>query len=315
MLKGNYEQILNLISKSSGISVEDIERKIEAKRAKLSGLISKEGAAQIVASELGINFEKQQMKISELLTGMKKINVIGKIVKINRVVEYNKNGRSGKIGSFLLADDSSNIRVVLWDTNHISLIEDGTIKQGDSVEITAGDVRNSEMHLTGFSDLKRSSVVFEKVEEKPQVQFKQLSDINANDNVVLRAFILQIYGPNFFNACPVCGKKLISEGQCGEHGSVQTEKRAILNFILDDGTDTIRATLFWNQIKKIAQMDELDDPEKFLKKRDELLGKEMIFETSIRRNQLYENLEAIINDLKEVDLDEVIKELESPQKN
>ncbi len=62
-------------------------------------------------------------------------------------------------------------------------------------------------------------------------------------------------------------------------------------------------------------MDELDDPEKFLKKRDELLGKEMIFETSIRKNQLYENLEAIINDLKEVDLDEVIKELESPQKN
>ena len=76
MIPGSYGQILEMISRNSGLSVEDIERKIEAKRAKLSGLISKEGAAQIVASELGINFEKEKMKISELLSGMKKINIM-----------------------------------------------------------------------------------------------------------------------------------------------------------------------------------------------------------------------------------------------
>jgi replication factor A1 len=149
----NYSQLVDRIAKSSGLSVEDIERRIEAKRAKLSGLISKEGAAQVVAAELGISFDKEKMKISELLSGMKRVNVVGKIVEMFPVREYNKNGRQGKIGSFILADDTSNIRTVLWDTNHIALIEQGKVKQEDIIEITNGSIRNTELHLTGFSDI------------------------------------------------------------------------------------------------------------------------------------------------------------------
>ena len=52
----DYEDLVDLICEKSGLSREEIERRIEAKRAKLSGLISKEGAAQIIASELGIDF-------------------------------------------------------------------------------------------------------------------------------------------------------------------------------------------------------------------------------------------------------------------
>ena len=57
----NYLQLLEKIAKSSGLTKDDIDRKVEAKRAKLSGLVSKEGAAQIVAAELGINFEKERL--------------------------------------------------------------------------------------------------------------------------------------------------------------------------------------------------------------------------------------------------------------
>ena len=53
-MEENYQQLIEFISENSGVSTEDIERKIEAKQAKLSGLISKEGAAHIVANELGI---------------------------------------------------------------------------------------------------------------------------------------------------------------------------------------------------------------------------------------------------------------------
>jgi hypothetical protein len=71
----NYERIVEKISKHSGLSVEEVNRKIEAKRAKLSGLISQDGAAQIVAAELGINFENEKLKIEELLPRMRKINI------------------------------------------------------------------------------------------------------------------------------------------------------------------------------------------------------------------------------------------------
>ena len=96
---GNYEKLIERISNSAKISVEDIERKIEAKRAKLSGLISKEGAAQIVAAELGISFDNERMKISELVHAMKRVNVVGQITQIFPVREFKKNNREGKIGS------------------------------------------------------------------------------------------------------------------------------------------------------------------------------------------------------------------------
>ena len=59
----NYKQLVERISQSTKLSVEDIERRIEAKRAKLSGLISLEGAAHVIAAELGIGLEKQNYKI------------------------------------------------------------------------------------------------------------------------------------------------------------------------------------------------------------------------------------------------------------
>lgn len=311
MIQGNYDQILQLISKSSGLSIEEIERKIEARRAKLSGLISKEGAAQIVASELGINFEKQKMKICELLTGMKRINVIGKIVKMNRVIEYNKNGRSGKIGSFLLADDTSNIRAVLWDTNHIALIEKGDILEGDFVEVSLGDIRNSELHLSGFADIKKILPVFEKVQEKAVAHKKKLSEVNINDNISVRAFVVQIFGPTFFNVCPECEKKVSMDNLCVTHGKVLPKRRAILNFILDDGTSSMRSVLFSEQASKVASNEELESTELFMNKREEIIGKEFIIEGSCRKNKFSEVSELIVSDIHEINIDSLIEELEA----
>jgi len=310
MLQGNYEQILKLISQNSGISREELERRIEGKRAKLSGLISKEGAAQIVASELGINFEKQKMKISELLTGMKKINISGKIIKMNKVVEYNKNGRSGKIGSFTIADETANIRIVLWDVNHIALIERGEIKEGDVVEISGADVRNSEIHLTSFSDIKKSDIIIENVQTKQVFNNKNISEIGFNENVDIRAFVVQIFGPTFFKVCPECGKKVSEAGECEAHGKVNPQRRAILTLIVDDGTSNIRAVLFSEQIKKIASDAELESPESFMPKREELIGKEFLIQASSRKNKLSESLELFVKEIEEVNFDKLIEELQ-----
>ena len=76
-----YEQLVDKIARASGLTVEDVSLKVEAKCAKLSGLISKEGSAQIVASELGVSLDKEKMKVSELVAGMRKVNIIGKLVR------------------------------------------------------------------------------------------------------------------------------------------------------------------------------------------------------------------------------------------
>lgn len=311
MLQGNYEQILKMISESSSLPIEEIERRIEARRAKLSGLISKEGAAQIIASELGISFEKQKLKISNLLPGMRRINIIGKIIKLNRVVEYNKNGKSGKIGSFLLADDTSNVRVVLWDVNHIALIENGVIKDGDSVEISNADIRNSEIHVGSFGDIKLSQIVIDNVQTKPVVLKKAIGEMQTNDNITTRAFIVQIFGPTFYSVCPECKKRVSELNECETHGAVVPKKNAILTLILDDGSGTIRGVLFSEQIKKIATEAELENSEAFMPKRAELLGKEIILEGGVRKNKMTEALEIFVNDVQDIDLDKLIVELEA----
>jgi ssDNA-binding replication factor A large subunit len=305
----NYPQLVERISKGSGLPVEDIERRIEAKRAKLSGLISKEGAAQVVASELGISFEKEKMKVAELVSGMKRANVIGKIIQMFPVRSYEKDGKSGKIGSFVLADESANIRTVMWDTNHISLIEKNNIKEGDVVEIANGSVRNEELHLTGFSDIKLSNEKIENAVSGKIFHEKSIKELGQGDNVNMRAFIVQIFEPRFFSVCPACSKKVSETGDCAEHGKVSGEKRALLSLVLDDGTETIRAVLFSEQLAKLVPKEELE-PEKFIQKRKEILGKEMAFSGQVRKNALFDNLEFFVQDLEDINIDQMIAKLE-----
>jgi hypothetical protein len=104
MAEISYEKLLDKISKASGLGTEEIERRVEAKRAKLAGLISREGAAQVVAAELGISFDNEKMKIDELISGMRKANVIGKVTKIFPVRQFSKNGKEGKVANMTIAD-------------------------------------------------------------------------------------------------------------------------------------------------------------------------------------------------------------------
>jgi replication factor A1 len=308
-MEGNYKRLIEFISRISGISIEEIERKIEAKQAKLAGLISREGAAQIIAAELNVNFDKQIIKISQIVPGMRKINLIGKIINLFPIRSYNKNNRQGRIGSFILADETSNIRIVLWDENHIDLIDKGNITQDCIVEISNASVRNGEIHLSSFSEINISNKSINNVViEKPSFQ-KSVIDFNPSDNVSARAFIVQMFEPRFFEVCPSCRKKVV-DLECQEHGKVIPEKRALLNFVIDDGSDSIRATMFSDVLEKIIPREQLEDFEAFAKKKQDLLGKEMLVTGQVRKNQMYNNNEFIVSGLDEIDLDKVIEELE-----
>ncbi len=307
----NYKQLVEFISQQSELSGEDIDRRVEAKRAKLAGLISKEGALQVIAAELNINFDKQSIKISQIVTGMRKINIVGKVINLFPIREYNKNGRSGRIGSFVLADDTSNIRTVLWDENHIELIANGQIYQEGIVEISNATLRNGELHLNSFSEIKPSNKNFGNIVTTKIITKKEICGFNPNDNVTTRAFIVQMFEPKFFNVCGECKKKVSDMGECNTHGKVIPQKRALLSFVIDDGTDSIRAVMFSDQLEKVFSKEELESAELFAIKKSELLGKEIIITGQVRRNTLYNSNEFIVNDIEEINLDKLIEELEA----
>ncbi|HJX50591.1 MAG TPA: hypothetical protein VJ438_03960 [Candidatus Nanoarchaeia archaeon] len=312
MNDANYEKILDRISKASGLSREEIDRKVEAKIAKLSGLISKEGAAQVVCAELGISFDNEKFKIDELLPGMRKVNLVAKIINIFPIRTFERQGRQNKVANFVVADETSNIKIVLWDTHHIELIENSTIKVGSVVEINGGSMRDNEIHLGSFSVLKPSTEILEDVKTERVIKEKTISDFKTMDNASVRAFIVQAFDPRFFNVCPECKKKVEPEGDsyvCQEHGKVVPEKRALINIVIDDGTETIRTVLFHDKLASIG-ISEFDNPEMLSQQKQNLLGREMIFSGTVRNNKFFNNSEFIIDSVRKPDLDELINQLE-----
>lgn len=307
----SYEKLVERISKLSGQSSDEVERRVEAKKAKLSGLISKEGAAQIVAAELGVNLDKERFKISELVQGMKRANFVGKVLDVSPVREFNKNGRAGKVVNLGVADGSGGIKVVLWDTNHIALVENGKIKTGDVVEVSNGSMRNNEVHLSSFSDIKISQEVIEGVivTEKSFGTIK-LKDASAGQNLKTQALIVQVFEPRYFEVCSECGKRAF-EGKCAIHDGALTKKKALLNFVLDDGTGTIRCVVFGDKLNKLGLTDEeIFSLEKFAEKKSSILGEEKIFLGNVRSNKLYNTTEFNVEQIEEINMDLLIKELE-----
>jgi replication factor A1 len=308
----NYDKIIEKIARTSELDKTEIERRVEAKRAKLSGLISREGAAQIIASELGISFDNEKLKINELLPGMKRINLVGKILNIFPVREFEKNGKQGKVVNLVLADETSNIKVVLWDTNHIELIEKNNVGIGSIVEIINASIRDNEIHLGSFSEFKKSNELIEVVQTEILSRERLISKFKNLESVKTRAFIVQVFDPKFFNVCPQCKRKVEQNGEgfsCQQHGNVAPEKRALLNIVLDDGSETIRAVLFQEGINSLGLI-EIDNPENLTRQKREILGKEMFFSGNVRKNKFFNNMEFIIDRAEEINLDALIKELE-----
>jgi replication factor A1 len=308
MVFGNYDKIVEKIAKYSGLKIDEVNRKIEAKRAKLSGLISQEGAAQIVAAELGINFENEKLKIEELLPGMRKINISGKIITLSPVRTFKtQKGEEGKVLNCIFADETSNIKVVLWDTNHIALIEKGEIKEGDVVDISNGSMRENEMHLGSFSEFKKSDKEMGDVRTDRIIKEKRISDFKIGDQLSVRAFIVQAFQPKFFEVNKETGRKMTESEK--EQG-MPTEKRALINIVLDDGTETMRAVLFNENLSNLGLRD-LENPERLSFQMEALLGKEMFFSGNVRKNNFFNNEEFIVDSVKDVDIDGLITKLEA----
>ena len=94
------------IKEESSLSEEDINKKIQDKLDQLSGLISEEGAAHIIANELGIKLAKQAEKgeniqVKNILAGMRNVSVVGKLTRKLEVREFQTETRSGKVADLM----------------------------------------------------------------------------------------------------------------------------------------------------------------------------------------------------------------------
>lgn len=322
----NYDSIISKL-KSGGLSLFEIEEKIKNKMDQLSGLISKEGAAHIIANELGIKvFEDVgEIKIKDTSNGMRNVNINGKVTINFGVREFKNEKRSGKVGSFVIGDETGTIRAVLWDDKYMDCVE--KLHEGNVVRIENGYVKENnrykEIHLNNLSriSLNPEGVRIDNVKANgiSELKVKEIKDLQQNDRVAIRGTVVQLFDPRFYEVCSECGRKVIVEDggfKCLQHNKVDTKFSCVVNCVLDDGSESIRVACFRESAEKLIGVSEeellavKDNPTRFEALKDSALGKQIKVDGRVNKNQMFDRIEFIAGNVSELNPEELLQEME-----
>ncbi len=311
-----YNTIINKIVETTGLSKQDIEEKINKKLIELQDLISKEGAAHIVANELNVKLfdgTNKTLKIKQVEVGLNSVNVLGKVINVNEIKSFQKKDKQGRIGSLFMGDETGSIRIVIWDEKLIDLTKE--IKEGDIVKVNNA---YSKQNNNGFKELhlgsKSQLIINPENETIGEVKLnttkrKQIKDLNEEEFVEILGTVVQIFEPKHYNACPVCNRKVFQQGEifnCQEHGNVPPKQVPIVNIFFDDGTGNIRAVLFRDQATKL-----LSNKENFEDIKKEVLGKQLLLRGKVTKNEMFNRIELVVNNLEEPKPEALIAEIEN----
>ena len=312
MIKIPYEEIILKINENTKMTTTEIEDRIEKKLKQLSGLISKEGAAHIVANELGVKIFEQlsgKLQIKNILTGMRDVETLGKVLQISDAREFMKGDAVSKVASVLVGDETGTIRVVMWGSQADNAVNLG---QNDVVKIIGGYVRENngrkEIHLNDRSQLiinPKGETVGGVFAETKSGNRKSIKDLNENDNEVeLLGTIVQVFDIKFYEICPRCGKRAKPTAtlfECIEHGNVIPAYAYVLNSVLDDGTETIRCVFFRNQVERLLNLNQSQllsfktNPAEFEAVKNNLLGTIVKLNGRTNKNSMFNRMEFVVN--------------------
>jgi replication factor A1 len=311
-------ELVKRISSESGMSEQQVHEKIDEKRDELSGLISEEGAAYIVAKELGIHIIKQErLNIGNIIPGMQNVDVVGKITKISPVREFATEKAKGRVANVTIADETGSVRISFWNDEIDTLsgmeINDIVRVRGYVKEDNLG---NAEIRMGRYGSIAKSDEEIKIIKQtERRTERANISDLTEGSFREIRAPLLQVFESNvFYEVCNQCRArvKLNEEDNfnCEEHGIIENpDYGLIISGIADDGTGSIRVVFFNENAEKLIGMSTKEAKKLFDKKKKleaiislAPLGKEFLFDGKARRNALFDRLEFIVNNVREVDV-------------
>jgi replication factor A1 len=300
MYKIPINDLKEKIVASGKLDSTKLDEKIKAKITELSGLISEEGAAHIIANELGIELvsDKQtKLKIKEIYAGMRNVSTVGKVVRKFDVHEFQKGDSTGKVCSLIIGDETGTTRVVFWN-EQVDLLQ--SVNQDDIILVENAYVRennnNKEIHLGDRGDIKVNpeGEKVEKVRQGTSFERKTIAELNDNtEGVEILGTVVQVFDPRFFTVHPESGRRLRE----GEEEGVTPALSYVLNAVLDDGTGTIRAVFWKNQTNHLLDKAEedmakfKDDLASFESLKTDLLGEQFKLMGRVKKNEMFDRME------------------------
>jgi len=239
-----------------------IERKLKQKIA-----AAKAADSRVTVQALG------RKNIGNLSVEMKDVDIEGKVAKIFPPTAFEREGKAGKVQNVLVADESGTIRVTFW-TEHVEMIKD--LQQGDVIRIRHGYMKEGlrgtvEYHVgrrseieTNPKDSDLAQLDLSEITQRPAVQagrvtIGQIDDDTEGKTVEVCGIVVAVARTSpVYASCPNCRKKTEErDGKyfCAVCGKVdKPEYRMLYKVTLDDGSGSIRVTLFGKAGEDLLQM-------------------------------------------------------------
>ncbi|MFW9845840.1 MAG: OB-fold nucleic acid binding domain-containing protein, partial [Candidatus Thorarchaeota archaeon] len=159
------EETIELILKHTDYQREDVLKMIGEKREELGPeVVNEESAAMIVARELGIDLQqvsaKARLRIEDITESTRNVTLTAKVLNRGSVRTFTRKGEGseGKVASLVIADETGQIRVALWD-EITKVVSEDIVKIGDVIQIRGGYVRKGlgdalEVNMGRMSGIK-----------------------------------------------------------------------------------------------------------------------------------------------------------------
>ena len=308
MYKIPISEIKEKIIASGKMNSEEFEEKVKAKINDLSGLISSEGAAHIIANELGISIvapEGARVQLGKLVAGMNNVVSLVRVLQKWEVREFDKGSYKGKVCSLLVADETGSTRFTLWNDqvdeldsvkeNDILLIKGAYVKENrGKTELHLGKGGSFEVNLEGetLGEVKKTGGASGAA--NASFARKQINSLEGDEEgVELFGTVVQLFDPRFFNVHPETGKRIYDDDDSG----VEPALSYVMNLILDDGSSTIRCVFWKNQVNNLLNCDEArmggykEDLSTFEDEKTDMLGEQLVLRGRVKHNEMFDRLE------------------------
>jgi replication factor A1 len=234
------EESVQKIAEATGKTGQEIERLIEEKKQKFSGILSGKGAAFMVAKDLGVEIGGDSLKrltVSQLKDGMQNVDLLVRVMQVFAQKSFEKNGKKGKLCSMIVADSTGETRLTVWHED-VKKIQEAGIRRGTALLLHNCYVRefnsNPQLNLSykGSFEVNPKEAAFSDLPKAKSEQVKISGLKKEMNDVGLVARVIRLFPVNVFD-------------KGGRKGQV-------MNFVLGDETGTMRATA-WNDVVETAK--------------------------------------------------------------
>ncbi len=304
----SLDEIVKKIVDGSSLDDAEVNALIDKKVEELGGVVSKTGAALVVAREQNVDMEMKaaarELKINELEAQMSNVSFFGKVISVYPVNEFKTEKGEGKVQNVLLGDESGRIRMSFWNeevSKAKNLNEDDVILV-ENPWIVSDNQGRPEARLGRGGSFKKAD---KDIHVDALSKKTSLEDIEDGDAVSFTGTVVEVFDRALvYDFCPECRARLVS-GECERHGKVAPDRMLIVSCLVDDGKRSINAVFFREVAERLLSKsvseiaDELVDKESS-EVTSGVVSKRFKIDGRVKLSRFSGDLEIVANDVEEV---------------